>query len=118
MPDFHRQGDVFLIRVKEKISLKNAEKIPPEKGRHILAEGEQTGHHHAIDASQAQFLMTEKPLDKTLTEDGPARYIVVKKGQTAVLNHEEHAPQLIEAGIYRVSRKREYDILESRYVAD
>lgn len=42
------QGDVCLFRIPDGIGLDKSEAIEPRDGRLILAEGEVTGHHHAI----------------------------------------------------------------------
>lgn len=42
------QGDVILFRIPDDIALDTSDEISPRNGRLILAEGEVTGHHHAI----------------------------------------------------------------------
>jgi hypothetical protein len=44
------QGDILILPVPEKLAktLSRLHEIPPREGRLILAEGEMTGHHHAI----------------------------------------------------------------------
>lgn len=42
------QGDVILFRVPDKIDIDLSDEISPRGNRLILAEGELTGHHHAI----------------------------------------------------------------------
>jgi hypothetical protein len=42
------QGDVCLFRVPDGISIDASNEIKPRDGRLVLAEGEVTGHHHAI----------------------------------------------------------------------
>jgi len=42
------QGDVILFRVPDRITIDLTDEISPRGNRLILAEGEITGHHHAI----------------------------------------------------------------------
>lgn len=42
------QGDVCLFRIPDTIKLDTSDEIAAKDGRLILAEGEVTGHHHAI----------------------------------------------------------------------
>ena len=42
------QGDVCLFRIPDNIKLDTSDEITAKNGRLILAEGEVTGHHHAI----------------------------------------------------------------------
>lgn len=42
------QGDVCLFRVRDSVKIDLSDEITPRDGRLILAEGEITGHHHAI----------------------------------------------------------------------
>jgi hypothetical protein len=42
------QGDVILFRIPDNIKLNTSDEIAPINDRLILAEGEVTGHHHAI----------------------------------------------------------------------
>ena len=96
LPEFpvhFRQGDVLLVAV---------EAIPddatPERrtGRIILAEGEVTGHAHAIADRDAQ----------AFTHDGE-RYLLTRS--IAQLVHEEHATIEIPEGAWRVVIQREYE---------
>lgn len=42
------QGDVILFRIPDDVYLSTADEIMARQGRLVLAEGEVTGHHHAI----------------------------------------------------------------------
>lgn len=42
------QGDVCLFRIPDNIKLNKSDEIKAANGRLVLAEGEVTGHHHAI----------------------------------------------------------------------
>ncbi len=88
-----RQGDVLLLRVDDVPS-----QAEPELrgGRIVLAEGEVTGHAHAIEEHDA----------RAFTHEGQ-RYLLTKS--KARLIHEEHAPIEVPPGAYRVIIQREYE---------
>lgn len=88
-----RQGDVLLVPVDEIPS--QARPVARMGGRAVLAEGEATGHAHAIRSPGASLL-----------EDGEERYLHVRGPVT--LGHEEHAPIVVVPGTYRVVIQREY----------
>jgi hypothetical protein len=88
-----RQGDVLLVPVDE-IPVE-ARPLRRTGGRVVLAEGEVTGHAHAIRSSAATLLGT-----------GDERYLRV--AAPVSLDHEEHAQIAIGAGMYRVVIQREY----------
>jgi hypothetical protein len=104
-----RQGDVMVIP---------AERIPPgakeiadESGRVVLAEGEATGHAHALYGGRVKMFLADEGY-------GGGTYIDVPKGGDA-LKHEEHTPHHIPAGPHRVIRQVEYDLQDGvRTVAD
>lgn len=100
------QGDVIVTCCKMPVGLK---KVLPKNGRFILAEGESTGHAHAIDIRDA--ILWEDPKNKDL-------YLQALKDVT--ITHEEHAPSTIQPGTYKISIVREYDYFleESRKVVD
>ncbi len=88
-----RQGDVLLVPVEEAPTAARA--VRRARGRVVLAEGEVTGHAHAIRSSAA-----------TLLGAGDERYLRVAAPVT--LDHEEHAPIEVAPGTYRVVIQREY----------
>lgn len=101
----YQQGDVLLKKIE--INLENAVKEMPNGGRWIIAEGEVTGHAHAITESEAIVY----------TKNG-VRYILTEQGFT--ITHEEHGPITVEPGTYEIGIVREYDhfVDEAREVAD
>jgi hypothetical protein len=99
----YRQGDVFIETVTALPD--GGADIPRVNGRLVLAEGEATGHAHAIAARQAQ-----------LREVAGAVYLTLLT--RAWLRHEEHDPIQLPPGIYRVRRQREYTPEGLRNVAD
>jgi hypothetical protein len=87
-----RQGDVLLLGVPA---------IPADatrqtrRGRLVLAEGEATGHAHAILEPDAREFRV-----------GDERFVLVRSA--AQLIHEEHATIDLPPGAYRVVIQREY----------
>ncbi|HZD08626.1 MAG TPA: hypothetical protein VE176_10275 [Candidatus Limnocylindrales bacterium] len=105
-----RQGDVLLVRVD---ALPKGARDITEDGRIVLAEGEMTGHAHAVH----EPLTKATPNGKArLWNAGDERYIQVL--ETTALRHEEHAAIPLEPGVYRVGLQREYSPDEIRSVAD
>ncbi len=90
-----RQGDVLLIpvdRVPKDVS------VAESASRLVLAEGEATGHAHAVLADEAQLA---EALDGSL-------YLLVGGQGSPALVHEEHDTIPLSPGSYEVRRQREY----------
>ena len=102
----YRQGDVMLEKLDKRLI--TGAPVARKGGRVVLAEGEVTGHAHAIDSTLAQ-LFEEK--------DGQL-YLRVEPGEPVYLRHEEHAEILLDPGIYRLRHQREYHPSVLRRVAD
>ena len=90
-----RQGDVLVTRVGR---LPRGMRRLPEAvpGRHVLALGEATGHHHSVAVADAELLETE------------AHEVFVRVMRATPLEHQEHGPLALESGVYRVTRQVEY----------
>lgn len=100
----YRQGDVLVVRDDEaKIE---GEKQARARGRLVIAEGEVTGHAHAIDAGGA-----------VLYGDDPTMRIL-DVIDTVDLVHDEHATITLPPGRYRVIQQREYRPRGWQLVAD
>lgn len=98
----YRQGDVLLVAAKLPINAQPADK----PGDVILAFGEVTGHAHRI-----------KEREKVRMWDaGAERFLQVL--EATMLTHEEHAPVVLQPGIYRLPQQVEYTPAELRRVAD
>lgn len=101
------QGDVFLVEVEElPIDVKE---VTSDRRGFVLAEGEATGHAHAIrDVEGVRMYEKEGTL-----------YLKVEAEQ-AEIRHEEHLPVTVAKGLWKVGRVREHDPFEdrSRWVAD
>jgi hypothetical protein len=109
-----RQGDVLLVPVGsvpggqgEMVSGRRAE-------RHVLAEGEATGHAHVVSGSGLELVEWERPRRWAAPER--RRYLVVEAEATLV--HQEHLPLVVPAGVYEVRRQREYRPQRAVWVAD
>lgn len=141
------QGDVCLFRIPDHINISTANEISPRDGKLILAEGEVTGHHHAIwtkytsvthfhdeALARAEIANVESPPSAKLYRDDAAirSLVEVKELVTAdlaigllviengpmVLRHDEHDAIRIPPGRYYVGGQREWSAAEARRVAD
>lgn len=103
-----RQGDILLIPVAT--LPEGLKEIPRDHGRIVLAEGEATGHLHAIEAPEATFLATD-------LAEIEGRFLAVEA--EVDLTHPEHDTVTLPPGAYEVRRQREYaDAGGVSYVAD
>jgi hypothetical protein len=94
-----RQGDVLIIPVAEMPG--DARCLEHQRGPVVLAEGEATGHAHAIRDGVVQEYFWSGPVDQ------PAQRLIDVLEECTV-THEEHAPIPLRRGVYRVVRQREY----------
>lgn len=101
-----QHGDVLILRVDS--VPQGAKKVEPTNGRLILAEGEATGHAHAVSVADGVELYEK---DGTL---------YLRNDVEATLTHEEHDTQTIAPGTYEVGGVVEVDPFEGeiRRVAD
>ena len=96
VPGTHfRQGDVLLLAIDPDGLPEKVRTVPRQGGRVVLAEGEATGHAHAIRSPGAALLQANDE-----------RYLRVTAPVT--LDHEEHAALDFPPGTYRVVIQREY----------
>lgn len=101
----YRQGDVLLVRVEQVIG--SIEEPRDGRGRIVLAEGEATGHAHAI----------HDPAARVVNHRVEGRFLEVLAEGGVDLVHEEHATIRLPAGAYRVVRQREYRYPAGRLAA-
>lgn len=106
----YRQGDVLLSRVASLPAGRKLTEVKPKNGRHILAYGEVTGHHHSIAANRGKLFKDET--GATFLEIAEALQGVTE------LEHQEHDPIALAPGVYGVEIQREYSPEEIRSVAD
>lgn len=90
-----QQGDVTFNRVNEVPN--GAKKVKRDKCGYIMAEGEQTGHAHIIDAPIGFF-----------EKDG---VLFVDTKESVEVKHEEHGAVTLEPGIWQIGQVREWDYL-------
>jgi hypothetical protein len=114
MTEIFAQGDLLIERVPDVAPSgtieENAEGAPI-----VLAEGEESGHRHAVCERVTMFR------DDRLARDIPAGlYIghVQVSSAYARVTHDEHAPLTLPRGTYRVRRQRELGPRDARVVAD
>ena len=103
----YQHGDVLCFRLEA--MPKGLKSVPPKTHRHVLAEGEVTGHAHVIcDLEHCDLYAGENE----------ALYLEVRSAVN--LTHEEHKTLTIEPGAYRIGRVREVDPFaeEIRRVSD
>ena len=100
-----RQGDILLVPVKALPD--GLKEVPRQRGRIVLAEGEVTGHFHAVEDEAATFLA------KNL-EEVEGRFLVIEaeaitaEAAGVELVHPEHDTVVLAPGNYEVRRQREY----------
>ena len=108
------QGDVLIDRVED-IPISGIIKPKGSDGATVLAEGESTGHRHAIHDRVTMFR------DDSLARDIPTGlYIghVRVEGPSARVEHDEHDVIELPRGTYRVRRQRELEPKDAHLVAD
>jgi hypothetical protein len=93
------QGDVLLEAVARLPRGTTVRRVAPERGRVVLARGELTGHLHSVPASAGELL--------EVSEAGRTRRYLRLVIPTR-LDHQEHAPIELGAGLYRVRLQSEY----------
>jgi hypothetical protein len=114
MTEIYAQGDLLVERVKE-VEPSGTIIAPDAAGVLVLAEGELSGHRHAIFDRATMFR------DDALARDIPSDlYIghVKAAGEPAVVQHDEHAPIVLREGTYRVRRQRELEPKDAAIIAD
>jgi len=98
------QGDLLFIPVRS--VPRAAAKRQPTSGLHILAEGEATGHNHTIVADRVDVY-----------DAAEAVFLKIMEAPVPV-EHQEHAPTILEPGVWEVRRQVAYspDQLPQRVV--
>lgn len=114
MTVMYAQGDLLIERVAD-ADPSGVIVTPDATGATVLAEGELTGHRHAIYDRVAMFR------DDALAREIPTGlyigHVKVADG-SAVIVHQEHAPITLEEGTYRVRRQRELEPRDAVLVSD
>jgi hypothetical protein len=140
------QGDVILFRIPDDIKIDTSDEVAPRDHKLILAEGEVTGHHHAIWLPQPTMFrddgivreleagaITPAVITKLYRDPAALEKLVsagqlvhgriaigflVIEGAPAVLRHDEHDGVRIPSGRYYVGGQVEWDAAEERRVQD
>lgn len=108
------QGDLLIERVKDTVPRGHVVE-PGSDGALVLAEGEVSGHRHAIYDRVTMFR------DDNLARDIPGGLYVghVRVDEpTARLVHDEHSPIQLDRGTYRIRRQRELEPQDARVIVD
>ena len=114
MTEMYAQGDLLIERVDD-LEPSGTLVSPDATGATVLAEGELTGHRHAIFERVTMFR------DDALAREIPGGLYVghVKvEGGAATILHQEHAPIALGEGTYRVRRQRELEPKDAVLVSD
>ncbi|HEY3892234.1 MAG TPA: hypothetical protein VGM00_09770 [Bradyrhizobium sp.] len=114
MTEILAQGDLLLEKVPD-IAPSGTIAENADGAAMVLAEGEASGHRHAIRERVIMFH------DHSLARDIPAGlYVghVQVNSPSAKVTHEEHAPLTLLRGTYRVRRQRELGPRDARVLAD
>jgi hypothetical protein len=114
MTEMYAQGDLLIERVDD-LEPSGTLVSPDATGATVLAEGELTGHRHAIFERVTMF-----------RDDAHAREIpgglyvghIKVEGGAATILHQEHAPIALGEGTYRVRRQRELEPKDAVLVSD
>jgi hypothetical protein len=93
--DQGRQGDVLLTRVAGLPGL--CAELPSGDDKIVLAQGEMTGHAHAMPSANAR-----------LFDHYGRMYVEVTGPEAQPLVHEEHETLLLEPGLYAVRIQRQH----------
>jgi hypothetical protein len=114
MTEMYAQGDLLIERVDD-LEPSGTLVSPDATGATVLAEGELTGHRHAIFERVTMFR------DDALAREIPGGLYVghVKvEGGAATILHQEHAPIALGEGTYRIRRQRELEPKDAVLVSD
>jgi hypothetical protein len=112
----YRQGDVLIERI---VHIPITAEKQSESTHIILARGEATGHHHALETVEpvawwkTGVISTASQRPATLLGE-----LFVSLPSGVVVTHQEHSEIKLPAGVYRITRQREYSPEAIRKVAD
>lgn len=96
------QGDVCLFRIPERIEIDTSDEITPRDGKLILAEGEVTGHHHAIWGRNPPTMLREDGAGSGVSEADTAAMVAkatkAKTGTAKLYRDPKAIRALVQAG--------------------
>jgi hypothetical protein len=90
---FAQQGDVTLRKLD---AIPEGKSKVVSRKRCVLAEGEVTGHCHAVEQSDAELIQIGERM-------------LLKLEREATVTHQEHNPITLSPGIWEIGRVQEYD---------
>lgn len=109
-----RQGDVLLIPIA--VDIRKLENAPKDERGLVLAEGETSGHYHAIFGKKARLMRFRDANERVVAiVDGGGEVRVVGGGSGGV---DRHTPIKLASGRYEVRVQRSYEAGMSRRVED
>ena len=113
MKQLYAQGDILIERVFD-VQPSGGILKPQDGDVTVLAEGEVTGHRHAIHQQVVMFR------DDNLARDLPHQLYIghIKVEKTVQITHDEHDPITLAAGTYRVRRQRQAEPHDVEIVKD
>jgi hypothetical protein len=114
MREIFAQGDLLLERVTD-VAPSGAIQENLAGMAMVLAEGEESGHRHAI--AEPVTLFRDDKLAKDIPADLYIGHLKVTSDYARV-THDEHAPITLPRGTYRVRRQRELGPQDARVLAD
>lgn len=123
------QGDVCIFRIPDHIDIDMSKEIAPRDKKLILAEGEFTGHFHAIEIAAkthtgiARLFNDQRAInalvkENLLTTTALAIGLLIVTNGSVVLKHDEHDGIRIPPGRYYVGGQREWRAATARRLAD
>ncbi len=112
----YRQGDVLIERINEIPTTATKQK---RSRKVILAHGEVTGHHHALEVAAPADWWKRGEIAPALEKPSVlAGELFLKLPSGGTVTHQEHSRIELPPGNYRVTRQREYSPEAIRNVAD
>lgn len=102
----YRQGDVLFVEMLGEVPQGKA--LRRKQGRIVVAEGESTGHAHAVATPGVKFIEVVRLFQE--------HYLVSSHPFKVV--HEEHDTVALPAGTFKVIRQREHTPQGNRQVRD
>lgn len=108
----YRQGDLLIVKATEEQlrqirpnSLRSNDKI--KDGKHVLLEGETSGHYHGVQTETAEYNIFTGPLRSIF--QGNAVGVLQLTEATDLTHVGHHDPIEMAPGMYFVVQQREFD---------
>ncbi len=112
----YRQGDVLIERIHK---IQTAAMPQHKSARIILAHGEVTGHHHALETTDCVDWWKQGAISNASQKPTTlAGELFVALPSGGVVTHPEHSEITLPFGNYRMTRQREYSPEAIRNVED